>query len=104
MIKMLKRSPHYGQHVAHGAKGFMDFAGWEMPEYFSSPEEEARAFGEVWRVCVVLAGNGVGDNGIKPRRPGGVLLGAPQLPLVSLPEGVGHVWDSVKVSPPKCWS
>jgi aminomethyltransferase len=42
MSKMLKRSPHYGQHVAHGAKGFMDFAGWEMPETFSSPAEEAR--------------------------------------------------------------
>ena len=36
MAKMLKRSPHFGQHVAHGAKDFFDFAGWEMPTHFSS--------------------------------------------------------------------
>jgi aminomethyltransferase len=43
MAKMLRRSPHYGQHVAHGAKTFFDFAGWEMPTHFTSLEEEARA-------------------------------------------------------------
>jgi len=55
---MLKRSPHYGQHVAHGAKGFMDFAGWEMPEYFSSPEEEARACRES---AVIFDGHQMGE-------------------------------------------
>jgi aminomethyltransferase len=43
MPKMLKRSPHYGQHVAHGAKEFFDFAGWEMPTHFSSLAQEAHA-------------------------------------------------------------
>lgn len=43
MAKMLKRSPHFGQHVAHGAKEFFDFAGWEMPTQFSSLAQEARA-------------------------------------------------------------
>ena len=43
MSQILKRSPHYGQHVAHGAKSFFNFAGWEMPEVFSSLEEEAKA-------------------------------------------------------------
>ena len=43
MTKILKRSPHYGQHVAHGANGFFDFAGWEMPETFTSVEDEVRA-------------------------------------------------------------
>jgi glycine cleavage system T protein (aminomethyltransferase) len=43
MAKMLKRSPHYGQHVAHGAKEFFDFAGWEMPTHFSSLPQEAQA-------------------------------------------------------------
>lgn len=58
MAKMLKRSPHYGQHVAHGAKGFMDFAGWEMPESFSSPEEEARACRES---AVIFDGHQMGE-------------------------------------------
>ena len=40
MTKILKRSPHYGQHVAHGAKGFIDFAGWEMPVAYGSSVEE----------------------------------------------------------------
>jgi aminomethyltransferase len=43
MTKMLKRSPHFGQHVAHGAKEFFDFAGWEMPAHFSSLAQEAEA-------------------------------------------------------------
>ena len=43
MAKMLKRSPHFGQHVAHGAKEFFDFAGWEMPTHFSSLQQEAQA-------------------------------------------------------------
>jgi aminomethyltransferase len=43
MAKMLKRSPHYGQHLAHGAKEFFDFAGWEMPTHFSSLQQEAHA-------------------------------------------------------------
>jgi aminomethyltransferase len=43
MTKMLKRSPHFGQHLAHGAKAFFDFAGWEMPTHFSSLEQEVAA-------------------------------------------------------------
>ena len=43
MAKMLRRSPHYGQHVAHGAKEFFDFAGWEMPTHFSSLAQEVQA-------------------------------------------------------------
>lgn len=43
MAKLLRRSPHFGQHVAHGAKEFFDFAGWEMPTHFTSLEDEARA-------------------------------------------------------------
>ena len=43
MAKMLKRSPHFGQHVAHGAKEFFDFAGWDMPTHFSSMQKEAEA-------------------------------------------------------------
>ena len=43
MARLLRRSPHYGQHVAHGAKEFFDFAGWEMPTHFSSLAEEAKA-------------------------------------------------------------
>jgi aminomethyltransferase len=43
MAKMLKRSPHFGQHVAHGAKEFFDFAGWEMPTHFSSLAQEANS-------------------------------------------------------------
>jgi glycine cleavage system T protein (aminomethyltransferase) len=43
MAKLLKRSPHFAQHAAHGAKKFFDFAGWEMPMHFSSLEEEVKA-------------------------------------------------------------
>jgi aminomethyltransferase len=43
MTTLLKRSPHYGQHVAHGATRMFNFAGWEMPEHFSSLEDEVKA-------------------------------------------------------------
>lgn len=43
MAKLLRRSPHFGQHVAHGAKQFFDFAGWEMPEFFTSVADEVKA-------------------------------------------------------------
>ncbi len=43
MTDILKRSPHFGQHMAHGAKSFFNFAGWEMPEFFSSLENEVQA-------------------------------------------------------------
>lgn len=43
MAKLLKRSPYFAQHVAHGAEKFFDFAGWEMPMHFSSLEEEVKA-------------------------------------------------------------
>ena len=42
MAKMLRRSPHFGQHVAHGAKEFFDFAGWEMPTHFSSLQQNQK--------------------------------------------------------------
>lgn len=43
MTKLLKRSPHFGQHIAHGATKLFNFAGWEMPEHFSSLPEEVKA-------------------------------------------------------------
>ena len=43
MTKILKRSPHFGQHLAHGATEFFDFAGWEMPTHFSTLPEEVEA-------------------------------------------------------------
>ncbi|MEC9369228.1 MAG: glycine cleavage system aminomethyltransferase GcvT [Pseudomonadota bacterium] len=58
MTKILKRSPHYGQHVAHGAKGFMDFAGWEMPEHFSSLDQESKACRET---AVLFDGHQMGE-------------------------------------------
>ena len=58
MAKLLKRSPHYGQHVAHGAKAFMDFAGWEMPEQFSSLEQEVKACREA---AVLFDGHQMGE-------------------------------------------
>lgn len=59
---MLKRSPHYGQHVAHGAKSFFDFAGWEMPEVFSSLEEEVAACRSA---AVLFDGHQMGEVHIK---------------------------------------
>lgn len=58
MTKILKRSPHFGSHVAHGAKGFMDFAGWEMPEHFSSLEQESKACREA---AVLFDGHQMGE-------------------------------------------
>jgi aminomethyltransferase len=58
MTKILKRSPHFGQHVAHGAKGFIDFAGWEMPEHFSSMAEEVKACREA---AVLFDGHQMGE-------------------------------------------
>jgi len=43
MTKLLKRSPHFGQHLAHGAEEFFDFAGWEMPTHFTDLAEEVTA-------------------------------------------------------------
>lgn len=43
MTKMLKRSPHFAQHMRNNPKGTFDFAGWEMPTHFTSLEEEIRA-------------------------------------------------------------
>jgi aminomethyltransferase len=62
MAKILKRSPHYGQHVANGAKGFMDFAGWEMPEHFSSLEQEIKTCREA---AVLFDGHQMGEIHVK---------------------------------------
>ena len=62
MTKILKRSPHYGQHVAHGAKGFIDFAGWEMPEHFSSLEQEVKTCREA---AVLFDGHQMGEIHVK---------------------------------------
>lgn len=43
MTKMLKRSPHFAQHMKNNPKGTFDFAGWEMPTHFTSLEEEIKA-------------------------------------------------------------
>ena len=62
MAKMLKRSPHYGQHVAHGATNFFDFAGWEMPTHFSSMEKEAAA---CRNAAILFDGHAMGELHIK---------------------------------------
>ena len=62
MTKILKRSPHFGQHVAHGAKGFIDFAGWEMPEHFSSLEHEVKTCREA---AVLFDGHQMGEIHVK---------------------------------------
>ncbi len=62
MAKILKRSPHFASHVAHGAKSFFDFAGWEMPEHFSSLEEEAKACREA---AVLFDGHQMGEIHLK---------------------------------------
>ena len=62
MTKILKRSPHFGQHVAHGAKGFIDFAGWEMPEHFSSLEQEVKTCREA---AVLFDGHQMGEIHVK---------------------------------------
>lgn len=43
MTTMLKRSPHFAQHMKNNPKGTFDFAGWEMPTHFTSLEEEIKA-------------------------------------------------------------
>ena len=58
MTAILKRSPHYGQHLAHGAKSFFNFAGWEMPEHFTSLEEEAAA---CRKAAVMFDGHQMGE-------------------------------------------
>jgi aminomethyltransferase len=84
MPKMLKRSPHYGPHLAHGAKEFFDFAGWEMPTHFSSLAQEAQA---CRNAAILFDGHAMGElhirgkdalkavqklcvNDIAPARPG----------------------------------
>ncbi len=62
MAKILKRSPHFASHVAHGAKSFFDFAGWEMPDYFSSLEEEVKACREA---AVLFDGHQMGEIHLK---------------------------------------
>ncbi len=62
MAGILKRSPHFASHVAHGAKSFFDFAGWEMPEHFSSLEEEAKACREA---AVLFDGHQMGEIHLK---------------------------------------
>ncbi len=62
MARILKRSPHFASHVAHGAKSFFDFAGWEMPEHFSSLEEEAKACREA---AVLFDGHQMGEIHLK---------------------------------------
>jgi aminomethyltransferase len=62
MTKMLKRSPHFGQHLAHGAKTFFDFAGWEMPLHFSSMEKEVAA---CRNAAILFDGHAMGELHIK---------------------------------------
>ena len=62
MTKILKRSPHFASHVAHGAKSFFDFAGWEMPDFFSSLEEEVAACREA---AVLFDGHQMGEIHLK---------------------------------------
>ena len=64
MEKMLKRSPHFGQHLAHGATNFFDFAGWEMPTHFSSLEKEASA---CRNAAILFDGHAMGELHIKGR-------------------------------------
>jgi aminomethyltransferase len=59
---MLRRSPHFGQHLAHGATEFFDFAGWEMPTHFSSLAEEAHA---CRNSAILFDGHAMGELHIK---------------------------------------
>lgn len=56
--KILKRSPHFAQHVAYGAKTFFDFAGWEMPVHFSTLEQEVFA---CRNAAVMFDGHAMGE-------------------------------------------
>lgn len=62
MTKMLKRSPHFGQHLAHGATNFFDFAGWEMPTHFSTLEKEVAA---CRNTAILFDGHAMGELHIK---------------------------------------
>ena len=62
MARLLRRSPHFGQHLAHGAKEFFDFAGWEMPTHFSSLAEEAKA---CRTTAILFDGHAMGELHIK---------------------------------------
>lgn len=60
--KILKRSPHFAQHVAHGAKKFFDLVGWEMPMHYSTLEEEVLA---CRNAAVLFDGHPMGEIHIK---------------------------------------
>ena len=62
MARMLRRSPHYGQHVAHGAKEFFDFAGWEMPTHYSTLADEAKA---CRTTAILFDGHAMGELHVK---------------------------------------
>lgn len=62
MARLLRRSPHFGQHLAHGAKEFFDFAGWEMPTHFTSLVEEANA---CRNTAILFDGHAMGELHIK---------------------------------------
>jgi len=64
MTQLLKRSPHYGQHVAHGATAMFDFAGWEMPEHFSSMADEVKA---CRNAAVLFDGHAMGEVAVRGR-------------------------------------
>jgi aminomethyltransferase len=64
MAKILRRSPHYGQHLAHGAREFFDFAGWEMPTHFSSLQQEADA---CRNAAILFDGHAMGELHIRGR-------------------------------------
>ena len=64
MTRILKRSPHFGQHMAHGATEFFDFAGWEMPTHFSTLAEEAEACRSR---AVMFDGHAMGEVFVKGR-------------------------------------
>jgi len=58
VTKILRRSPFFGQHVAHGASEYFDFAGWEMPTHFTSLAEEVRACREA---AILFDGHAMGE-------------------------------------------
>lgn len=64
MAKLLRRSPHFGSHLAHGAKEFFDFAGWEMPTHFSSLQQEAAA---CRNAAILFDGHAMGELHIQGR-------------------------------------
>lgn len=58
MTKILKRSPHFAQHMKHNPKGTFDFAGWEMPTHFTSLEEEIKA---CRNTAIMVDGHAMGE-------------------------------------------